>query len=53
MAQLLEVSLATVWCLIVSQMFELKVNGKSHGKVGEAGLGQIFHFTSSLKGVNP
>ena len=53
MAQLLEVNLATVWCLIVCQMFELKVNGKSHGKVGEAGLGQIFHFTSSLKGVNP
>ena len=53
LVQPLEVNLVTVWCLIVCQMFELKVNGKSHGKVSEAGLGQIFHFTSSLKGVNP
>ena len=48
MAQLLEVNLATVWCLIVCQMFELKVNRKSHVKVVEAGLGQVFHFIRHL-----
>ena len=48
LVQPLEVNLVNV-----CQMLELKVNGKSHGKVGEAGLGQVFLFKSSLKGVNP